>query len=168
MQEYTSIGFTKKLYGIKGAVRIKIEEPFSDYFLKSEVVFLEIEGRKIPYFIQQVIDAPPLRVIFEEHTDRTKAQSLTGKEIFAPTHLVQPEDPVSIDLTILMGFKIEDSTDGLIGTILEIQEFPQQLMAVVEYREKEILIPLHEDLIENIEQESQTIFVSLPEGLLDL
>jgi len=168
MQDFQSIGHTKKLYGIKGGLKVSIEEAYFEIFLKSEVLFLDIEGRKIPFFLQQIIESPPLRVRFEDHLDRDAALPLTGKEIFLPSNQVPATTAETIDLTTLAGFSIEDESFGPIGTIEEVQEFPQQLMAVVAYQEKTILIPLHENLIQQIEMDSQTVFVSLPEGLLDL
>ena len=41
-------------------------------------------------------------------------------------------------------------------------------MAIVQYQGKEILLPLNTHLIELIEEDSKTIVVNLPEGLLDL
>jgi len=61
-----------------------------------------------------------------------------------------------------------DENHGLIGIINEVTEMPQQEMAVLNYREKEILIPLHATLIEAIDTTNQKITVRLPEGLLDL
>jgi len=168
MKDYTSIGYTKKLYGVKGGIRVQIKEEYFDSFAESKVLFLKIDGRKIPFFIQNIIDSPPLRVLFEDHTDRTTAQALTGKEIFLPSdQIIQPDSP-STDLTTLEGFSMEDSIRGSIGKIRELQEYPQQIMAIVEVEDKEILIPLHEHLIDRIEMDSQTIFVSLPDGILEL
>ena len=41
-------------------------------------------------------------------------------------------------------------------------------MAVITRNEKEVYIPLHDDLIENIDLEKQYIYMSLPDGILEL
>ncbi len=168
MKDYTKIGYTKKLYGIKGGVRVVVEEAYQDVLLDCKVLFLNQDGRKIPYFVDKIIDAAPFRIIFEDHQDRNAAQALTGKEIYIPTDQLPTSPTPSLDLTTLEGFTLSDSEVGPIGAIKEIQEFPQQLMALVSYQEKDILIPLHENLISEIEMDSQTIFISLPDGLLEL
>lgn len=168
MKNYTSIGYTKKLYGIKGGIRVQIEDDYYAAFENSTVLFLNIDGRKIPFFVQNIIDSPPLRILFEDHLDRASAQALTGKEIFLPSDQISTTTSNSSDLTALEGFILEDSNKGTLGTIKELQEYPQQIMAVIDYEEKEILIPLHEHLIDRIEPDSQTIFVSLPDGILEL
>ena len=41
-------------------------------------------------------------------------------------------------------------------------------MAVIEVNERELLIPLHEQLILNIDREEKIISMEIPDGLLDL
>jgi 16S rRNA processing protein RimM len=38
----------------------------------------------------------------------------------------------------------------------------------VMYQEREILFPLSDDLIEEIDQDKSTLYVNLPEGLVEL
>ena len=168
MSNYTSIGFTKKLYGTKGGIRLSVKEIYHEALLNAKCVFLKMEGNKIPFFIHQVIQDTPLRIRFEDYLDRNTAHRLTGKEIFLPEQQLPTHQEDIIDLTTLVHFTIQDAEKGEIGSILSVEEFPQQLMAVVAHQEKEILIPLHEGLIEQIDLDNQMIFVHLPEGLLDL
>ena len=52
--------------------------------------------------------------------------------------------------------------------IEDIEEYPQQEMAVLKYKEKTILIPLIESFIEREDEANKRIYINLPEGLLDL
>lgn len=168
MQKYTSIGFTKKLYGTQGGVRITVKDLYLDALLTTNCVFLAIEGNKIPFFIKKIIQQPPLRILFEDHLDRNAAQQLTGKELFLSDHQLPTKQEETINFTRLIDFTLKDTEKGIIGPILSIEEFPQQLMAFVLYQEEEILIPLHTDLIDHIDLDNQLIIVHLPEGLLEL
>ncbi|MEM6699798.1 MAG: hypothetical protein AAF599_15455 [Bacteroidota bacterium] len=56
----------------------------------------------------------------------------------------------------------------MIGVIEEVIEMPQQEMAVINYKDKEVLIPMNEDFILEILEEEKILKVELPEGLLDL
>ena len=66
------------------------------------------------------------------------------------------------------GYNIEDATHGLVGKIDEVIEMPQQMMAVVVYRGREILIPLNEQFIVTADEEQSVLHMDLPDGLLDL
>jgi len=63
---------------------------------------------------------------------------------------------------------VQDKTHGVLGEIKEIIEYPQQEMAAIIIKEKEVLIPLNEQLILEIDEEKKLISMDLPEGLLNL
>ncbi len=169
MQELVSIGYTKKAHGVKGAIRVSIKDQYLATFEEIDVLFLALKGRNIPFFIESKVFETPYRVTFEDHTTREAIEPLTGKEILVQKDkLILEETPDDLIYGAYIGYLIVDNTEGEIGTIRDIQEFPQQEMAFVLYQNKEILLPLNEYLIESIEEDSKTILVNLPEGLLDL
>ena len=67
-----------------------------------------------------------------------------------------------------VNFEIHDKILGKIGIIEEIIEYPQQEMAAIKFQEKEVLIPLNEQLILTIDAENKVIEMDLPDGLLEL
>ena len=169
MQDLISIGYTKKAHGIKGAIRISIKDQYLATFEEIDVLFLALKGRNIPFFIESKVFETPYRVTFEDHPTREAIEPLTGKEIFVQKDKVIVEIiPSNLVYGAYIDYLIVDNIQGEVGVILEIQEFPQQEMAIVLYQNKEILLPLNEYLIESIEEDSKRIVVNLPEGLLDL
>lgn len=70
--------------------------------------------------------------------------------------------------TDLKGFIAVDETLGELGEIIEVNEYPQQFVATVNYQNKEILFPLNEDFIVEIDDEENILTLDLPEGLLDI
>ena len=117
----------------------------------------------------------------EDIHSKEAAYKLTSKEMFLqPSHISQKEKTkeklaVATELFFgkYIGFMIIDAELGEVGIIEEIIEFPQQEMAIIFQKKststpKEMLIPLHENLIEKINEKEKTIFMSLPEGLLEL
>jgi len=85
-----------------------------------------------------------------------------------------PEDklPVRADdeflLTDLKGFIVKDLSKGTLGEITEVRAFPQQHIAVLYFQGKEIMFPLNEDLISDIDMAKRILNVDLPEGLIDV
>ena len=55
-----------------------------------------------------------------------------------------------------------------LGKILEVIEQPHQILCTIILNEKEALIPLHEDSLEKIDKKHRKIYVTLPDGLLDI
>ena len=169
MQNYISIGHTKKLHGIKGGVKLNIKDDYLEDFDKTDVLFLAINGRKIPFFIQKKIHDIPFRVIFEDHNNRELAQALVGKEIFLTDQQVTLKETIShLEYEPYIGYLLKDMEAGKIGVINDILEYPQQEMAIVSYQGRDILIPMNEQLITSINETDRIILVHLPDGLLEL
>ncbi|HKG05409.1 MAG TPA: hypothetical protein VKB19_03070, partial [Pedobacter sp.] len=66
------------------------------------------------------------------------------------------------------GFIVIDEVHGELGEIIEVNEYPQQFVATIAHKTTEILFPLNEDMIVEIDEEEGTLRVDLPEGLLDI
>ena len=176
MEKYTSIGFTKKEHRLKGELKVLVEDEYLEDLLKTPVIFLSIKGRHLPYFVEKVSLENDLIIKLEEVDSKEAAHLLSSKEIFLqPANILKKEEK-EMDLDIhsnllfghLVDFILVDSELGELGKIEEVIEFPQQEMAVITHNEKEFFIPLHEDLIEKIDEEKQYIYMNLPEGILDV
>lgn len=174
MEKYVSIGFTKKTYGTKGELKMKIEEKYVEDFFKASVVFLLISGKKVPFFIENVRFGNALLAKFEDLDSLQDAQSITSKEVFLREKDIVKEEDRQLEVIETLEYKkyesymICDERVGELGEILEVLEYPQQEMALINYNEKEILIPLSEGLIEEIDEKGKKIRMNLPEGLLEL
>ena len=54
MDEYTEIGYTGKPHGLAGEIKVVVKDEWEDAFFDLEIVYLEIKGKKLPYFLDQV------------------------------------------------------------------------------------------------------------------
>ncbi|TNE65534.1 MAG: 16S rRNA processing protein RimM [Bacteroidetes bacterium] len=169
--EYIQIGFTRKTHGVKGELKVAIEEPYEDVFLEADRVFLEIRGSKQPFFIESIRGGGDLIVHFEDIPTREDALLLQSKPVFLPADEVPetaPEEEYTLQYGYLTGYRILDKTAGQIGEVRDILELPQQEMAVVEVQGREVLIPLNEQFIQSIDDQKREVHTDLPEGLLEL
>lgn len=164
------IGKTLKSHGTSGQLRVRIEDKFNIYLQPGYFIFLELDGSKVPYQISKVDEGQHLVITLKDIAGKQESDMLSGRDIWIPIeqvktgHLKSPaqlkkkwEDYIIVDLSTHTTYKI-----------LRTEEFPQQLMAVVEEKGKEIYIPLHEQLIDSIDQVKKIIEMKIPEGLLDL
>ncbi len=172
MKDLIEIGKTTKPHGVEGHMKVIVQDIFLEDFLKSEVIFIGLNGQKVPFFIQKIDHN--LNVIFENIQNREAAKKLSNKVLFlrkediSSSPLEQEESFNTLFYNKVIHFKVRDENYGDIGMIQEVIEYPQQEMALIIFKTKEILIPLVPEFILNIDEQSQTILMSLPEGLLDL
>lgn len=163
------IGYISKTKGLKGEVQLFFE--FEDYKeLDLDVLFLEIDSKLVPYFVESSKIHPnsTAYLFFEDIDHIDKAQALTRKKAYLPNDKLPQRDPDDFRITDLKGFEVHDQEYGILGPISEIHEYPQQHVASVTYREREILFPLNEDIIDFIDPDQKILEVTLPEGLVEL
>lgn len=172
MDAFVNIGRAGKAHGIKGEIKAVVEDAYWEDFLNAEIVFIELRGQHLPYFIEDVRAGNAVLLKLEEVNSREDAQMLNGKLLYLQAEDILADD----DRTIVIapgyerytGYTIHDSESGLVGKIAEVVEMPQQMMAFVNYQGREILIPLNEQFILKADDEQQLLLMDLPNGLLDL
>ncbi|MEL6865956.1 MAG: ribosome maturation factor RimM [Bacteroidota bacterium] len=174
MDTYIPIGYTKKTYGIKGELKFYVEPKYLEDLLQTEVVFLAIDGAPVPYFIEYISLEHTQLLKFEEVDDREAALAIVGSQLSLREQDLIPEEERQLEVVdelvfgYCVGFQVVDEQLGPIGRIEEVLEYPQQEMASVPFEGRELLIPLNEQFIQNIDEEKKQVLMALPEGLLQL
>lgn len=168
-EESFYIGYITKTKGLKGEVQLYFEfDAYED--LDLDVLFADMNGKMVPFFVASHKLYPNQTGLFYfddiDHID--KAQALVKKKIYMPLNKMPERDEDDFTYNDLKGFMVSDETHGELGEIIEVNEYPQQFVATLLYREKEILFPLNEDMIVEIDDEEKIVYVDLPEGLLDI
>jgi 16S rRNA processing protein RimM len=143
--------------------------------LKNERVFLNVRGTMIPYFIAHIRGGGETIVKLEDVDDRDAAIALQSRDILLQTQDILPDnereferdDDAKPKYAQLKGFVLTDRRLGEIGIIGEVLEMPQQEMAFLRYKNREVLIPLNSQFISTIDEKNQRVNMDLPEGLLD-
>jgi 16S rRNA processing protein RimM len=164
-----NIGYITKTRGLKGEVQLFFlyENPEE---LELDVVFLEIYDKLVPFFVSsyQLLSNNTGYFFFEDIDHIDKAIEIVKKNVFLPNTKKPDRDPDEFLITDLKGFTVHEKAYGELGEILEVNEFPQQFIATVSYQSKEIMFPLNDNFIIEIDKEAKVLRVDLPEGLLDI
>ena len=170
-KEYCSIGFIRKTHGFRGDIKIAIDEHFEEDVLNSEFFFIEIEGFKVPFRIVNVDNTRDLVVKLHGIESNNDAANIIGKAIYLLiSDIVAAQDYLedAKNLDNFIDYKICDNLTNTKHLIHEIREFPQQIMAVILIENKELLIPMNDQFIEEIDPDDKIVYMNLPEGILDL
>jgi 16S rRNA processing protein RimM len=163
------IGSVLKTRGLKGELQayIDFEDPEK---LNFNALFLEVNGKLVPYFVESFkMPQKNTAFIYLEDVDHIdKAFPLAKKDIYLPNKLKPKKKKGDFGLKDLLNFIAVDINEGELGEIIELQELPQQLIATVHYKDKEVLFPLNEAVIKSIDVVKNIVIVDLPDGLLDI
>jgi 16S rRNA processing protein RimM len=173
----TLIGNIIKPKHLQGAVVVYLDDSMFNYLANNATppahLFLQLkqQTKTIPYFIEKW-DWQGQEVVLqlEDVTNRNDAENLRGANLYIETdkikaYIAQEEEE---EWDFLINYTIIDSNDTEIGTIKSIFYLPANVLAQVFVQDKEVLIPLHEDLIELLDEQQKIVVIDVPEGLIDL
>ncbi len=168
MDDLVKIGYTMKAHGLKGDIKVNIEEKYEDDFEEAKVLFLASKGSTVPYFVEQIRFGNQTLLKLEDIDKPEDTIGLSSKEIYMKAADIQYaiEDEESPNVKYL-GYTIFDGMNN-IGIIEEIIDAPQQILAIITYQTKEVYIPLNDIFIIKFDDAKKEIHMSLPEGILDL
>ena len=126
-------------------------------------VLIDFDGLPAPFFIESCTRKGTGKYIIHltDVSNLTDAEELVGR--FLMSDEVEEENGESQDST---GWKVLNRGD-YIGTVTDYEPIPGNLCLYLKPAEDadEIIIPLHEDLIISIDEESLTLNLNLPDGL---
>jgi len=169
---YTSeilLGRITKVSGYEGAVTVRLEKVFFENIPQMESVFLEIEGRLVPFFISDsdYSGADLIKFRFENYGSVDKISEFIGCRVFLTT--ANNDHNKSEDIQNFIGYQVLIQDDIVLGVIREVILNPGQwLLSIISEKNKEILIPFHEDFIVKIDEKKKTIVMDIPEGLTEI
>lgn len=169
MPQYFKIGKLSASTGLKGELVLKHSLGKKTSLKGLEAIF--IEDRKdsfIPYFIESAKARSENETVIKlEGVDIVEtARKLTPKEVW----LIESDFKkmaASSSAIALLGFSIINEGEDL-GEILEVIEQPHQVLCTIMLNGKEALIPIHEESLEKVDTKKRKVYVSLPDGLLDI
>jgi 16S rRNA processing protein RimM len=166
-KKLTRIGFINKLSGYKGEVHCIIERGNVEDYSNEQFLFIRLDGIDVPFEIEEIKDRRGAAIIKFRYADTEEySKRFIDKEVFTEkTGKRNKDEPDWEDLT---GYEVIDERHGFLGIIKKIEEYPQQLIATFLINDKEVLIPLNENFLQRIEEGSKQIFLTLPEGLIDV
>ncbi len=174
MKDTIQVGYTRKPFGVNGQLKLKIEPNFLEDVLKADVLFIEIGGQQVPYFVEDFQDVGELAVHFEDVDSREQAAKLVSRPVYLRAADIIPLEDKEIPLETIephlkyLNYYIEEVELGKIGQIVRIEVFPQQEMAFVDYEGREVMIPLHPSFVVREDVKERVLTLDLPEGMLEI
>ncbi|MBO4572004.1 MAG: hypothetical protein J5699_08775 [Bacteroidales bacterium] len=150
-----------KSYGTAGAVIIGRDGEVLEELGKKEPVFIDFDGLPVPYFIESIErKGGRFLVKFEDIDSLQAAEEIIGSDIkFSPDGEEDEEDDG------ITGRIIRNAANGdIVGPVLEFIDYSGNTCILVEHEGREVLLPLHEDLIKKVRKNE--IYLTIPEGLL--
>jgi 16S rRNA processing protein RimM len=159
------IGKLTRPHGIKGAVLLSLGSAGRPDTSKAKVFFVEINGVQTPFFVTEIkMLGKNLALQFDNLKTIEQAQKVCGANVWLEEKNLLKEKKQKD----FAGYRLIDAVKGDLGEILEVVEMPGQRMFSLEVKNKEVLLPFNEELIEKTDNKNKTIYYHAPEGLIDI
>ncbi len=170
MIEYFKIGKLAASFGLKGELVLQHSLGKKTALNGLETIF--VEDRKdnfMPYFIEStsVKNDAEVYIKLEGIDSKETARKLTPKEVWLAAEDFKNFAAKSAPIAML-GFHLINDDDEDLGEIVEVIEQPHQVLCAILLDGKEALIPIHQESLDKIDQKNRKVYVTLPDGLLDI
>ena len=165
------LGKIVRKHSYKGEVVIKLDTDEPDLYQDLEVVFLELNGKLLPFFIEESLlqKGNQLRVRFEDFTTEADAERVLKKEVYLPLTMLPKLEGNKFYYHEVIDFDLIDQNYGLVGKIVSVNDSTAQELFVVNNGDgKEILIPLIDKFLVEVNREKKQVVVNTPKGLIEM
>lgn len=163
------IGYVMKPHGLKGEVTISLDAEAPEDFGATQTIFVQVQGRLIPYFIERMsLKGAKAFLKLEEIDTPEAAQDISKSAIYLPKSSRAPSRRGEFYDDEVIGFEVLDTRLGTLGKITEIVLAGPNKLLVVDYQGKEVLVPLNSPFVGSVNKTRKKITVTLPDGFLDI
>jgi 16S rRNA processing protein RimM len=169
MDQYFKIGKLAASFGLKGELVLQHNLGKKTTLQGLETIFLEEKKNNfMPWFITTtaIKSETEVYVKLEGIDSKETARKLTPKEVWITGADFKKFAAKSAPISML-GFHLVNEDEDL-GEIIEVIEQPHQILCAILLDGKEALIPIHGESLDKIDQKNRKVYVTLPDGLLDI
>lgn len=164
------LGKLTKTQGVKGNLYAFLDTNHPENYTELPSVLIDLNGELIPHFLEFInINGQKALVKLEgiDHID--DAQTLVNKELLLPLDVLPELTGNQFYYHEISGFNVEDQKEGNLGKVNQVLDYPNNpLLDITHPSGKEILIPIKDEYMLDVDRENQKLLVQCPDGLLEL
>ena len=169
-EECFFLGTLSSLYSYKGEILINIDSDEPELYTQLESILVDYPTGLVPFFISgaRLHKSRFLRVKLVTIDTEESAQALLKKKVYLPLSMLPPLEGNRFYYHEIIGFTALDVERGVIGTIEGVNDQSSQALLKISDKEKQQLIPIHDDFILKIDRNKKEFHLNLPPGILSL
>ncbi len=165
-----NLGKITKTQGIKGNVYsyFDVDNPLD--YKEMESVFVEINHNLVPFFIDhfQYKKGGQVLLKFEGVDSEDEAKQIVNCELYLPEEVLPQLSDTQFYYHEVPGYLVVDEKHGEVGKLVRVLEYASNPMLEIKSEKGEILLPIRDEFIQRVDRENKKLFVSSPEGLIEL
>lgn len=150
-------------------MKLKITHPKADLIEFPESVFIEINKKPIPFFFSSFNPQNNGFAIieFDGISTEQETKNLSGNLVYLPASLEPQPEGKEFYIDEIIGFQVVDIHLGPLGTVSNVMEAPANDVFEIDHPSgKELLIPVLDNFIVEVDRKNQTLRLEAPEDLV--
>lgn len=169
-QDLFQVGRMGAPHSLKGEIDCRYSD---DVFMQdtNTWVFCRIDGLPVPFLLEDWRQTGSGTAIlkFRDYDTADSVRMLTDCALLFPKDSVPDMDGRLSSWQMLTGFSVSDQAAGEIGEVETVDDSSENvLLYVLTKGGKEVVLPVHPDLVSSIDTKKRRLCLRLPEGLLTL
>lgn len=162
------LGYVIKRHGKRGEVSLFLDVDYPEEYKELGSVFVEINEKPIPFFIEAIrVPGQKAVVKFEGVDTPEEADKLRTKKVYLPLSTL-PEREKGFYYHEIIGYRVIDKDLGDVGTVVNVSGQNVQDILIINHHNTEVLVPMHDEIVLSADRPSGTLHVNLPGGLLEV
>ena len=170
IQDCYYLGLIAKLHGFKGEVSLFLDVSNPEDYADLDMVFIEINNQLTPFFIEsfKLKNKGFAAVKFEGVDSETDARFLQRKSLYLPAEILPELTGTSFYDHEIVGFTVIDTNFGEVGVVDEVLAYQVNPLLSIMNGKIEVLVPLIDGLVKEVNRENKTMTITAPEGLIEM
>jgi 16S rRNA processing protein RimM len=168
-QAFLRLGHITGAHGLRGALRMRPENPDSDTLAHVARVFLESNGQSQEYRLldSRRINRSTTRIALEGLDGPEAADALKGAAVMIALDDLPPARLGEFYYFQIIGCEVHTTDGRRIGTVEEVFSTGANDIWVVRDGPNEVLVPVIEDVVKTMDLEQRVVMIEPVPGLLD-
>lgn len=169
-EDVYKIGVLTKTHGVSGELSMTFTDDVFDR-VDAEYLVCLMDGILVPFFMEEYRFRSQTTVLvkFEGIDNEEQARKMTGVEVYFPKALTEDDREGEYTWSYFTGFIVVDTEHGELGTVVTVDDSTMNVLFEIRSSSgREILVPATEDLIDDIDHKGRKLYMTLPEGLLNI
>lgn len=168
-EECFELGFVARTHGLIGEVGVELDVDDPARYQDLEMAFLEIKNQLVPFMVEYcAFHNDKLLIKFEDVDDVDGAGKLTGTKLFLPLEKLPDLGDDQYYYHELVGMEVVDHERGVLGKVENIYSANAHSLMSLQYKGKEVLVPIQDEIVQQVDKQEGKVTVVLPTGLLEL
>lgn len=166
--EYFNLGAISKVFSFKGEVIIRLDLNYPEILENLQAFFIEQNEALVPYQIEDITFQKNnfAKVKLAGIDTEEAAKNIVRANIYLPDEFLPKLDQDEFYHHEIIGYTVINEQNKNIGVVKQVYDLPANPLIEVNYKEKDVLLPL--SLMESFNKKEEKIYMVIPNGLLDV